>query len=157
MSYFYEVVKYKVLNMCGFEMAGFKDAVKDAQVEAYEKTLLALKYGDIKRSNNDKFDIHYGKQTITISFGWVPKNSDIRLSFCDENGKPVATKQKTTWNTRIQRIKDAMTPTQTFVRLEIDNAAYEISNRKMRQALEMAFMQRVAVHKQTRCRAGIGA
>ena len=149
MSYFYEVVKYKVLNMCGFEMAGFKDAVKDAQVEAYEKTLLALKYGDIKRGNNDKFDVNYGKQAITISFGYVPKDSDVQMFFCDENGKPIPTKQKITWG----RIKDALTPTQTFVRLEIDNATYEISNRKMRQALETAFMRRIAVHNQTRCRA----
>lgn len=149
MSYFFTALKYNVLGKFGFTADGFKEPAKDAEAEMFEKTLLALKYGDIKQSNNgtDKFDIHYGKQTITISFGWVPKNSDIRLSFCDENGKPVATKQKTTWKTRIQRIKDAMTPTQTFVRLEMNDAAYEISNRKMRRALEEAFLKRVTLRQ----------
>ena len=147
MSYFETAVKYalmqqkgKRLEKSGYQLSGFKQASHDKNAEAFDNALMAIKYGNISaHDTNAVVNIAYLNTTFVITYGYVPKMSNISLSV---NGNSYKHKPSLK-----QKIQDKFTSEKSVVTINVDGKDHEITNQEMCKKLELALFQRMRFQK----------
>lgn len=145
MSYFETDVKYalmlqkdKRLEKSGYQFAGFKQASHDKNVEAFDNALMAIKYGNISVLDSvTVLNIEYRNTIFVITYGYIPKLSDIRIDIGGNISK-ASLKQK---------IKDKFTSEKLVVTINVDGKDHKITNQEMCKKLELALFQRMQFQK----------